>query len=144
MSFVKENIHLHNDNTTRCNFFGVQKEYTARVYGVASPNIIKIFESIALHTNARFEVTDIQIPVSLNYPNGMQSKLPSGRFEKEEGVLRSDYLCNQKTNQATATIPDLVNGDNLRGYIIQQDLDGDETTEHTLYKIDILSQPSKY
>ena len=139
-----EDIYLLNDNTTRCNFYGAQKEYSTRVYGLESPNIIKVFESIALHTNAKWDITDIQIPATLNYPNGMQSKIPEGRFEKEEGVLRSDYLCNMKTNQSTAEEIDLVNGDNLRGYIIYQDLDGDETTEHNLYKVDVLSTPSKY
>jgi len=139
-----EDVYIFNDNATRCNFFGTQKEYSVRIYGVESPNMIKIFESIVLHTNKYWDITDIQIPATLNYPNGMQSLIPEGRFEKEEGVLRSDYLCNQKTNQATATIPDLLNGDNLRGYIIYHDLEGDETVEHTLYKVDILSTTSKF
>jgi len=86
----------------------------------------------------------VQIPATLNYPNGMESRVPEARFEKEEGVLRSNYLCNMKSTSATAKVIDLFNGDNLRGYIIYNDLEGDETEEHNLYKVDILSTISKY
>jgi hypothetical protein len=74
----------------------------------------------------------------------MQSLIPEARFEKEEGVLRSDYLCNMKTTSASASTIDLFNGDTLRGYTIYNDLVASETTEHVLYKVDILQTQSKY
>jgi len=145
ISFIGEDLYLHNNNSTRCYFYGTQQEYKVRIYGgLEAPNIIKTFDSIALHTNKYWDITDIQIPATLNYPNGMQSLIPEARFEKEEGVLRSDYLCNMKSTSATASVPDLLNGDSLRGYIIYNDLEGDETTEHTLYKVDILMTQSKF
>ena len=143
-SFYGENVYIHNSNTTRCNLWGDQYTYTVRVYGIEAPNIVKRFDSIALHTNKYFDVSDVQIPATLNYPNGMKSRIKEARFKKEEGVLRSNYLCNMKTTSATANVKDLFNGDRLRGYIIYNDLDGDETVEHNLYKVDILSTPSKY
>jgi hypothetical protein len=145
LALNKEDVYLMNNSATYCNFFGEQKDYVVRIYGgMEAPNIIKVFDAIALHTNKYWDITDIQIPVSLNYPNGMVSIIPESRFEKEEGVLRSDYLCNMKTSSATATVIDLFNGDSLRGYYIQHDLTGDETTEHTLYKVDIVQTISKF
>jgi hypothetical protein len=142
---VSEDMYIHLDSATRCNFFDAQYTYTARIYGgLTAPGIIKMFDCIALHTNKYFDVTDIQIPASLNYSDGMQSKIPELRFKKVEGVLRSDYLCNMKTTSSVASTLDLVNGDNLRGYTIYNDLDGDETVEHNLYKVDIFQTISKY
>jgi hypothetical protein len=144
-SFIQQDIYVHHDSDTRCNLWGEQHDYKVRVYGgLNAPNIVKVFDSIALHTNKYWDGEDVQIPATINYPNGMESRLPEARFEKEEGVLRSDYLCNMKSTSSTATIPDLFNGDTLRGYIIYHDFVGDETDEHTLYKVDILTTKSKY
>lgn len=145
ISLYGEDMYLHNNNDTYCNLFGVQRDYSVRIYGgIEAPNIVKTFDSIALHTNAYWDGEDVQIPATLNYPNGMESRLPEARFEKEEGVLRSDYLCNMKTTSSSATTIDLFNGDALRGYTIYQDFVGDETTKHTLYKVDINMSQSKY
>jgi hypothetical protein len=144
ISIYDEDIYLHNDNTTRCYFYNTQFGYAVRVYSTENPSIIKQFDSIAIHTNKPFDVSDIQIPISPNYDNGMQSRIKEARFEKEEGVYRSNYLCNMKTTSATANVKDLFTGDTLRGYYIYHDLDGDETVKHTLYKVDVLSTPSKY
>jgi len=144
-SFVGEDVYIHNNNDTRCYLWDTQVDYKIRIYGgLNAPNIVKIFDSIALHTNKYLDGEDVQIPATINYSNGMESRLPEARFEKEEGVLRSDYLCNMKSTSSTATIPDLFNGDTLRGYIIYHDFVGDETDEHTLYKVDILTTKSKY
>lgn len=144
LAFTGEDVWILNDSSTYCNLFGDQKTYTVRVYSTENPSIIKQFDSIAIHTNKPFDVSDIQIPVSPNYDNGMQSRIKEARFEKEEGVYRSNYLCNMKTTSATANVKDLFTGDTLRGYYIYHDLDGDETVKHTLYKVDVLSTPSKY
>jgi hypothetical protein len=145
ISVFNEDVYLHNDNATRCNFYDTQYNYKVRVYGgISNPSVIKTFDSIAIHSNAKWDIEDIQIPATLNYPNGMQSLIPEVRFEAEEGVLRSDYLCNMKTTSATASTIDLLNGDTLRGYTISNDLVGDETTEHNIYKVDILQTQSKF
>jgi hypothetical protein len=143
ISLVSEDVYLHNDSSTRGAFFDSEEECQVRIYGLSNPNVIKTFDSIALHTNLRWELEDVQIRDSLNYGDGMQSEIPKERFEAEEGVLRSDYLCNMKTNSSTANTVDLLNGDNLRGYTIYNDLTSDETIEHTLFKVDILSTLSK-
>jgi hypothetical protein len=143
-SMIGEDIYLHNDSSTRCYFWNAQNTYTARIYGgLQYPNAIKTFDAIAIHSNASWDVEDIQIPATVNYPNGMQSEIPEGHFEEDEGVFRSDYLCNMKTTSDTANVPDLLNGDTLRGYTIYNDLVGDETTEHNLYKVDIIQRISK-
>jgi len=97
---------------------------------------------MAIHSSTAWDVEDIQIPATYNYPNGMQSEIPEARFEADEGVFRSDYLCNMKSTSSTANTVDLLNGDSLRGYIIYNDLTADNTTVHTLYKVDIYSTQS--
>jgi hypothetical protein len=89
-----EDVYILNDGSTRCSFYGTLNDHVVRVYGVEAPNVIKTFDSIALHTNLRWELEDVQIRDSLNYNDGMQSEIPKERFEAEEGVLRSDYLCS--------------------------------------------------
>jgi hypothetical protein len=79
----------------------------------------------------------------VNYPNGMQSEIPASYFEEEEGVFRSEYLCNMLSSSAVPSVVDLLNGDYLRGYIISHDMEGSETDEHTLFKVDIGSEISK-
>jgi hypothetical protein len=134
---------MHNTNATRNNFFGTQNDSIVRVVGTKNPNVIKEFMAMAIHSNARWDVTNIHIPATINYPDGMESLLPEEHFEEDEGVLRSDYLCNMKTTSGTATVVDLLNGDNLRGYIIKHDLTSDDTTEVSLFKVDVSSNVSK-
>jgi hypothetical protein len=142
-SYVNEDVWIHNTNTTRNNFWGSQEDSVVRVVGTAHPNVVKEFLAMAIHSNAKWDVTNIQIPATINYPNGMESLIPEGRFEEDEGVLRSDYLCNMKSTSGSATVPDLLNGDNLRGYIIKHDLTSDDTTEVYLFKVDVISNISK-
>ena len=143
ISMNGEDVWVHNTKSTRNNFFGTQCDSVVRVVGTKAPNVVKEFLTMGLHTNARWDVTNILIPATINYPDGMESVLPEGHFEEDEGVLRSEYLCNMKTTSGTATVKDLLNGDNLRGYIIKHDLTNDDTTEVYLFKVDVGSNISK-
>jgi L-rhamnose mutarotase len=142
-SVIGEDLYIHNDSATYNNFWGVQYDSKLKVVGNVAPNVVKEFLAMAIHTNKPWDVEQILIPATINYPDGMESEIPEGRFEEDEGVLRSDYLCNMKTTSSSTSILDLLNGDNLRGYIIEHTLVNDDTTEVYLFKVDVSSLPSK-
>lgn len=147
-SFMGGSIWIHNSDTVnRCNLFGEQKDCIIGVIANENPNIIKIFDSIGIHSefadslNGEWEITEITIPVSSNYPNGMYSKIPTGKFKKEEGVMYAEFLRNMKsTSNATTgaqSVLDALNGEELRGHDAYMLLKSTTTDQLKLFKIDV-------
>ena len=102
------------------------------------PNIIKVFDAMALHTNDDdWVVEQITVPESINNPYGMYSVLPNSAFTKRQGVMFSEFWRNMKTSSSTESVLELRNGDKLRGYIIICRLTNDQTSEVNLFKVDI-------
>jgi len=142
-SYYNEDVWIHNSHATRNYFWGIFTDSSLNVISNINANMVKEFLTMAIHSNKPWDVTSITIPATINYPEGMYSLIPEARFEEDEGVLRSDYLCNMKTTSSSATVPDLLNGDNLRGYVIIHTLVNDDTTEMYLFKVDVSSNVSK-
>jgi len=139
-----EDVYLHGDTTVNRNYlYDTQRNSIVDVVGVEAPNVIKSFDSMAIHSNKPWDVTDITIPATATYPNGMQSKIPETRFKRREGVYYSDYLRNMFSSSSTALTLDLMRGDQLRGYTITNRLENDDTSEVNLFKVDINSSASK-
>jgi hypothetical protein len=121
----------------RCNLFGEQKDCYVGITANEEPNTIKILDSIGIHTDGEWEVTSVIIPKTLNYPNGMSSKIPSVWFKKREGILRAEFLRNMKSVSDTEDILELLRGESLRGYAAYILLKNTQTTQFKLYKVDI-------
>ena len=122
-SWMGGELWLHNsDDVDRCNFYGEQKDFKVGVVANQEANRLKVLDSIAIYSEfeepldreSKWEVESVTIPSSLNYPNGMYSKIPSNRFEKREGILKAEFLRNMKTNSATANALDALRGEELR------------------------------
>jgi len=143
ISYTGEDIWLHNTNATRNNFWGKQRDSIVNIISNESPNIKKTFENITIHSNQPWDINYISLPVDQTYTSGMQSKLPEARFRIIEGVFYSDYLRNMKTNSTSASNLDLVRGETLRGYYIEHRLINDDTTEVTLFKVDVAGSVSR-
>lgn len=124
---------------TPLSIYGDPKTAQINIWGTAQPNMIKVFDSIAIHTNARGWSGIVAIPENLSYPNGMSSVLPEDGFEAREDVLCAPYLGNLGTTGAY-NVASLYNGESLRGYVIGNQLSISD--EAWLFKVDINWRPS--
>lgn len=144
VSFMGADIWVHNsDEVPRNNFYDEQKFSTVGLVANEQPHIIKTLDSIAIHSNSEWEITEIVIPETLNYPDGMYSKLPKERFEKREGVLRAEFLRNMKTTDGTVRVLDALQGEPLAGESAYMLLKNTSTEQFKLFKIDINFSTSK-
>jgi hypothetical protein len=143
VSYIGEDVYLHNSNTTRGNFWGSQYDAIVEVIANESPNIKKTLETIALHSNKPWNCNYVAIDTDDTYESGMMSKIPEARFKLREGIYCSDYLRNMKTYSSSASTLDLVRGESLRGYYARHRLINDDTTEVTLFKVDVMGNVSR-
>ena len=146
ISFMEGDVWIMNQPETlveRVNFFGEQKETIVGVVANEKANLIKVLDSIGIHTDSEWEVESVTIPKTLNYPIGMSSRIPKGKFKKREGILRAEFLRNMTTTSSTPSVLDLMRGSELRGYAAYIVLKNTSTTQMKLFKIDINMTTSK-
>ena len=142
VSYVGDAIYIHNSNAVRNNFWGVQRDSIVEVVANEAPTIKKTFEAIALHTNKPWNINYVGLSTDSTYTSGMQSKIPEARFRLIEGIFHAPYLRNMKTYTSSASNLDLIRGETLRGYYAEHRLVNDDTTEVTLFKVDVMGNVS--
>jgi len=138
-TFMGGDLWIHNQPESvidRCNLFGEQKDCVVGVVANEQPNIIKILDSIGIHTDGEWEVVSVTLPKVLNYPWGMSSKIPLSFFKRREGIWRAEFLRNMKTTEEAENALDLLRGEPLRGYAAYIVLKNIQTTQVRLYKVD--------
>jgi hypothetical protein len=144
VSFQGGDIWVSNDTTVpRCNLFGEQKTSKVAVVANENSNVIKLLDSIGIHSDSPWEVESVTIQKSLNHPNGMVSKIPKERFKKREGVWRAEFLRNMLTTSGTVSTIEAIRGESLRGYSAVIVLKNSDTTETKLFKVDIAQTSSR-
>ncbi len=131
-----ESVWSHGDEwCTPLEVYDVAMTAVVAVWGNAQPNMMKVYDSIAVHTDNPDWAGSVLIPANMSYPNGMQSVLPNARFERREGAMYAEYLFNMMTNSATPSVLDLYRGESMRGYVIDNVLYID--TAAKLFKVDL-------
>ena len=129
-SFMNGDLWLHNsDDVDRCNLYGEQRNCEVGIVANQEPNIIKLLDSIGIHSDGQWSVESITIPKTLNHPSGMYSKLPKERFKKREGCWQAEFLRNMKTSSGTALAIEAIKGETLRGnsaYLVLRNTDTDQ------------------
>ena len=144
VSFLRGDLWIQNSpDAERNEFFTEHKDTVVGVVVNEQPNLVKILDSIGIHTNKEWTVTSVTIPESLNYPDGMSSRIPSARFKKREGVFRSEFLRNELSTNGTANVLDLMRGEELRGEAAIIELTNTSTDEVRLFKVEIDLTSSK-
>ena len=144
VSFMGGDIYSHNSNDVpRANLYGEQKEVKVSIVANQEPNLVKILDSIGLHTDGTWAVESVVIPKTLNQPNGMYSILPKERFKKREGVYQAEFLRNMKTTSATISSIEAIKGETLRGNSAVITLKNSDTQEVKLYKVDLYQTSSR-
>jgi hypothetical protein len=138
ISFMGEEIWKHNsDNVPRCNFFGEQKDMVVGLVFNKDAGVIKILDSMEIHSDGEWVVDSIELPATLNYPDGMYSKIPQGKFRNREGVLYAEFLRNMKTKGGTISAIQALKGEPLRGDAAYMVLRNTSTDEVSLFKVRI-------
>lgn len=135
-----------NSNQLRNNFFGVQ--YPSDVTFVSNTDYpkSKIFNAVAVYSNKTWaspELGDITIPSSINYPQGMSSRLSFDKFRWKEGISYSNYLRDALTPNIASQQLALINGRRLRGEALVQRIENIDTEEVVLYSVIVHSTPSE-
>jgi hypothetical protein len=137
-TFMGGDIYEHNDpNVPRATLFGERKDVKVGIVANQDANVIKLLDSIGIHSDENWEIESITIPKTLNQPHGMYSRLPKGRFVKREGVWRAAFLRNMKSTSDTISTIQAISGESLRGNSAYLVLKNTSTTEVKLFKIDI-------
>jgi hypothetical protein len=138
ITFMGGDIWISNSNDVpRCSLFGEQRDSKVGIVANQEPNVIKLLDSIGIHSDSKWEVESITVPVSSNYPNGQYSRIPKERFKKREGVYTSEFLRNGKTTSATIKPIEYIKGEALRGESAYIVLKNTETSETKLFSVDI-------
>lgn len=146
ISFMGGDLWVMNQPETlvdRVTFFGEKKDYKVGVVANQNPNTIKILDSLGIRTDGEWEIESVTIPKTLNYPHGMSSHIPINRFKRREGLLRAEFLRNELTTSGTASVLELMRGEELRAeaaYIIMKNT---STTQVRLYEVEINMTTSK-
>jgi len=136
VSFLGADIWIHNsDDVDRCSYYGERKDCVVGVVINEKPTTIKSFDSLAIGSDHEWEITSIYIPPSVNYPSGMSSKLPKGKFKKREGVLYAEFLRNMKSSSAVESALDALRGETLRGYIGYMTMTNTDTGQVKLFRL---------
>lgn len=147
VTFMGGDLWIHNSDTTpRCKLFGEVKDCKVGVVVNENPTKIKILDSLGIDSNKQWEVSEIIIPASANYPNGMYSKIPKERFTMRDGVWKAEFLRNMKTTSATASVKDAISGEPLRGneaYMILKSVNNPSGVQVKLFKVTVNMTSSK-
>ncbi len=144
ITFMGGELWVQNSDTAdRCNLYGKQKDCVVGVISNEESNRIKLYDALHIHSNEQWEVTEVVIPASLNYPNGMYSKIPKERFKRRDGVWRAEFLRNMKTGDSTINIINGMSGEPLRGYECYMTLTNTSTSQVKLFKVDIRQTRSR-
>jgi hypothetical protein len=143
-SFLGGDLWLHNSHDVpRTNLFGEQRYSEVGIVANQDANVIKILDSIGIHSDGEWSVESLTIPKTLNQPNGMYSKLPKERFKKREGIWQAEFLRNMKTTSGTASVIEAIKGESLRGNSAYLVLRNTNTDQVKLYKVDIRMTSSR-
>lgn len=147
ITFMGGDLWIHNDDSVkRCNLFGEQKNCIIGIVTNEEPTKVKVFDSLGIHSDSQWEVTSVIIPPSLNYPQGMSSKIPKEQFKKRDGVWRAQFLRNLKTDQSTESVLNALTGEELRGnsaYLILKNVNNPTGAQVKLFKVAVNSTSTR-
>jgi hypothetical protein len=144
ISFLGSDLWVHNDeDQDRCNLFGEKRDCIVGVVANEEPTKVKLFDSVGVHSDDIWEITEIVIPATSNYPHGMYSKIPKERFKKRDGLWRAEFLRNMKTGSDTISVINALSGEPLRGYECYMLLKNTSNNQVRLFKVDVNATASK-
>lgn len=139
VSFMGGKLYEHNRvDAPRCNYYGNQHSMKVKLVSNKDYPKVKVYTSIAVYADKTFSspvLGDISIEPSVNYPNGMESRLVEGKWRWKEGVLYAQYLRDGLTPNFPTVDEAIMGGRKLRGETLVQQIENTDTDEATLYSV---------
>jgi hypothetical protein len=139
VSFMNGKIYEHNRvDAPRCNYYGTQHSMKVKLVSNQNYPKVKVYTSIAVYADKTFSspnLGDISIEPSVNYPNGMKSRLVEAKWRWKEGVLYAQYLRDGLTPNFPTVDEAIMGGRKLRGETLIQQIENTDTEEATLYSV---------
>jgi len=147
VTFMGGDLWVQNsDLVARGNLYGEQKDYIVGVVTNENPTQVKVFDSLGIHSDGKWEVTSVIIPESLNYPDGMSSKIPKEQFKKRAGIWRARFLRNMKSTDNTLDVINALSGEPLRGYeayMLLKNVENPAGEQVKLFKVQVEASSSR-
>jgi hypothetical protein len=127
ISFKNGELYLHNKTTNYNEFYGVDYPQKITIVGNKNPKFNKIFTNTAIRTNGEWNVPEMRILPTLNYPIGMKSRLKKAKFVNKEGVQYASFMNDMTDPRYATTSEALINGRPLRGECVEIDYQNEST-----------------
>lgn len=121
VSFLDGELHVHNRNDLRNNYYGRQHAQKITLVAAEPYNEVKLFTWLTVHSNKKWSCPtkgDVRIPGSEMYPSGMDSMLHPNWFEGVEGTWNVAFRRDMNTPGTNSIWDGVNNGDPLRGFAI--------------------------
>ena len=115
VSFVNGELYLHEAGVGYNNFYGVQYKRTLKYVVNQDTGVTKGFKAISTFSRNNQDVPEISIPATVEYPNGMRSRLVKANFRIFNGELYSETLRDETDPTFTDPLQALINGRPLQG-----------------------------
>jgi hypothetical protein len=149
VSWLDGTMWIHNSidgDTAPANFYGTQHKPQIKIAAnLNTPEVIKVFTDITINANKVWFApndTDIVVPKTALYVNGMKSRLLQNKLKLKEGVFYSEFMNDLFTPNVSSPI---LNGRKLRGQCIIIRLESkieSPNTESVLMSVIINGTPS--
>ena len=119
-----------------------------KYYGTAYQTIVtfypsfpikRIFKALSIHGSQAMDI-EVTIPSDDSYTRGMFSWINDDWFTLKRGIYYAAFLRNANTTSSSDSVIDLHNGEKLRGYYAEIQMESDAGDVVELFKVDILVQ----
>lgn len=139
VSFMNGKLYEHNRvDAPRCNYYDNQNTMKVKFVSNKDYPKVKVYTSIAVYADKTFSspnLGDVSIEPSVNYPQGMDSRLVEAKWRWKEGVLYAQYLRDGSTPNFPSVDEAIMGGRKLRGETLVQQIENFDTDEATLYSV---------
>ena len=142
LSFRDGALYEHNISSTRNNFYGSQYNSEVWVHFNKEPVLLKVYNVLETTSVGLWYCPDTD-SIVIERPIGMQSRLILGKFKKQEGIYRSEFMRDMLSGGSTPTRFNLFNGRQLRGQEMTIKLRNTDTTKALLESVLVQSSISK-
>jgi hypothetical protein len=135
----KNGLWLHNDPTAPLmNFYGVQYDQMFTFIVNKQGGVIKDHKAMVITATEEYyapNVGDLKIKANGTYRE-KQTKIPKGKFSKKEGKYYTDIPRNMLTKSNVPSMIDFVNGDVMRGEVMEVSLMNDTVNDSEVTAIE--------
>lgn len=137
LAMYKGQTYLVEQGTTYNEFFGDQKDAVIEATSNQEPINTKVIQAISYQNVGDKWQIELDTEAINNYPQGMYTKITTGRQEQKEGIVFVDCPSNIKTKQGTIKNGLYATGTPMRGRYANLKLTNTATTRQQLDELTV-------